>query len=381
MSSVIEDFVVCPSEALLESCTKEQLVQIAERFSVDLTSQEKRLKETIVTTLKRSLIDRGVIEVSAELIAPSESFEYTAEVDSGSKIQFPELSLQEKQLCLDAAKTRAERDDRAMKERAVEREFEERKLDHQLAMQRLELELEKERQERAFQLEKEREESTFQLEKEREERVFQIKKLELEFAAKTAEASQAPPISQQHANAGEPVFDIHRNMRLVPPFSEKEVDKYFYHFERVALSMKWPKSFWTLLLQCVFTGKAQEVYSALSLEQSGEYDVVKSAVLHVYELVPEAYRQKFRNLIKADECTHVEFAREKENLFDRWCTSMKVTTKAQLRELVLLEEFKHCVPHAVATHLTEHKVNTLSEAAIMADEFVNPSSFIQFSQS
>ncbi len=55
----------CPSEALLESCTKEQLVQIAERFSVDLTSQEKRLKETIVTTLKRSLVDRGVIEVSS----------------------------------------------------------------------------------------------------------------------------------------------------------------------------------------------------------------------------------------------------------------------------------------------------------------------------
>ncbi len=74
MSSVIEDFLVCPSEALLESCTKEQLVQIAERFSVDLTSQEKRLKETIVTTLKRSLVDRGVIEVSTELITPSESF-------------------------------------------------------------------------------------------------------------------------------------------------------------------------------------------------------------------------------------------------------------------------------------------------------------------
>ncbi len=339
MSSVIEDFFVCPSEALLESCTKEQLVQIAERFSVDLTSQEKRLKETIVTTLKRSLVDRGVIEVSTELITPSESFVSTpAEVYSESETKFPELSLQEKQLCLDAAKIRAERDDRAMKERAVERE-------HQLGMRRMELEFEKEREERAF----------------------QIKKLELELAAKTVEVSQA---NVQHANAVEPVFDVHRNMRLVPPFSEKEVDKYFYHFESVALSMKWPKSFWTLLLQCVFTGKAREVYSALSLEQSGEYDVVKSAVLHAYELVPEAYRQKFRNLTKVDECTHVEFAREKENLFDRWCISMKVTSKEQLRELVLLEEFKHCVPHAVATHFTEHKVNTLSEAAIMADEFV-----------
>ncbi len=30
---------------------------------------------------------------------------------------------------------------------------------------------------------------------------------------------------------------------------------------------------------------------------------MKSAVLHAYELVPEAYRQKFRNLNKVDECT------------------------------------------------------------------------------
>lgn len=162
MSSVIEDFFACPSEALLESCTKEQLVQIAERFSVDLTSQEKRLKETIVTTLKRSLVDSGVIEVSTELITPSESVVFTpAEVYSEGETKYPELSLQERQLRLDAAKIRDERDGRDMKERAVEREFEERKLDHQLAMRRLELELVKEREERTFQLEKEREERAF----------------------------------------------------------------------------------------------------------------------------------------------------------------------------------------------------------------------------
>ncbi len=63
MSSVLEDFFVCPSEVLLEKCTKEQLIQIAERFSVDLTTQDKKLKETLMTTLKRSLVDRGVLEV------------------------------------------------------------------------------------------------------------------------------------------------------------------------------------------------------------------------------------------------------------------------------------------------------------------------------
>lgn len=159
MSSVLKDLFACPSEALLESCTKEQLVQIAERFSVDFTTQEKRLKETIVTTLKLSLVDRGVLEVSAELIAPSESFVSTpGEVGSEREIKFPDLSLQEKQLYLNATKISAERDDRAMKERVVER-------DHQLAVRRLELELGRERDERAFQLERERDERVFQLKK------------------------------------------------------------------------------------------------------------------------------------------------------------------------------------------------------------------------
>lgn len=57
-------------------------------------------------------------------------------------------------------------------------------------------------------------------------------------------------------------------------------------------------------------------------------------------------------------------------MFDRWCTSMKVTTNEQLRELILLEEFKHCAPNAVAMYLNEHKVSKLLDAALMADEFV-----------
>jgi len=36
-------------------------------------------------------------------------------------------------------------------------------------------------------------------------------------------------------------------------------------------------------------GKAQEIYSALSVEKSAQYDEVKKAILKAYELVSEAY--------------------------------------------------------------------------------------------
>lgn len=87
------------------------------------------------------------------------------------------------------------------------------------------------------------------------------------------------------------VFDIDKCIRLVPPFNEHDVDKYFTLLERVANTLKWPRNVWSLLLLCVFTGKAQEAYASLSPELSLNYDKVKTAVLRAYEVVPEAYRQ------------------------------------------------------------------------------------------
>ena len=58
-------------------------------------------------------------------------------------------------------------------------------------------------------------------------------------------------------------FDPARNIRLVPPFQEKEV-KYFAHFEEVADSLGWPKDSWVLLLQSVLVGKTQEIYGSLA---------------------------------------------------------------------------------------------------------------------
>ena len=78
----------------------------------------------------------------------------------------------------------------------------------------------------------------------------------------------------------------------MPPFNEKEGDTFFAHFERVTTVMKWPRNVWTITLQSIFTGKAQQAYASLSLEDAAEYDKVKEAVLCIYSLVPEAYRHK-----------------------------------------------------------------------------------------
>lgn len=115
--------------------------------------------------------------------------------------------------------------------------------------------------------------------------------------------------------------DIVANLRLVPKFNEDDPDIFFTLFERLAESRKWMDAECTLLLQCVLTGKAQEAYSALSVGDCQSYAKVKKAVLKAYELVPEAYRQKWR---KGPGQTHVVFARVLKCHFDLWCLTFSL---------------------------------------------------------
>lgn len=69
---------------------------------------------------------------------------------------------------------------------------------------------------------------------------------------------------------------------------------FFVLFQHVAGVRRWSDSARVLLLLCVLTGRAQEAYSAICVEARLDYEM-KSAVLKAYELVPEAYRQKFCN--------------------------------------------------------------------------------------
>ena len=205
--------------------------------------------------------------------------------------------------------------------------------------------------------EKEREWEREEREKERE---FQLRMREIEMQERANQPKQKIEYN----------FDVTKHISLVPPFQEKEVDKYFLHFEKVAENLNWPKEHWTLLLQSVLIGKALEIYTQLGVEQSHHYETVNELILKGYELVPEAYRQKFRNCKQDSNQTYVEFARNKEQLFDRWCCSKKIDQNFdKLRQLMLVEEFKRCIQSDVKTFLAEKQVETLEEAARLADDY------------
>lgn len=62
MASKIEEFVTAPSEDLLDDFSKDQLLEFATRFEINLSTQDKCLKDSIKTMIKTELSDRGILK-------------------------------------------------------------------------------------------------------------------------------------------------------------------------------------------------------------------------------------------------------------------------------------------------------------------------------
>ena len=343
MSFKLENFVAAPSMELLNLAKKTDLLNIADHYA--LTSvKPSMLKHEIKNILIKFLVDEEILDPSAlSSILITQTDLQLRELEVQRQIQLEKLRLEQEERKL-------EREERI---RVEQLEREER-------MQKEKLEME----ERIA-----KEKLLFQEKEKENERLLQEKEQERQYNLRMKELEMQDKVKPKPLDLGTH-FDVTKHIRLVPPFQEKEVDKYFLHFEKVAENLKWPKEHWTLLLQSVVIGKAREIYTQLSLEQSSDYDKVKEVILKAYELVPEAYRQKFRNCRKENDQTHVEFARTKEQLFDRWCSSKKIGSDyPKLRQLMLVEEFKRCINSDVKSFLDEKEVETLEKAARLADDY------------
>ena len=352
MSFKLSDFTASPSQELLDLAKKSDLLDIADHYGLP-NVKKTMLKHEIKNILIQFFVEEEIFDSSAtSQILVTQTDLQLRELEIKRQIEIEKLKLERE-------REREEREDRIRQE-TLERE--DRLLREKLEHEKLRLEMEEREKEKQREMEREKLEQQERIEIEKEKLQFELKMKELELEGKSK--SKHLPLDSGKS------FDVTKHIRLVPQFQEKEVDKYFLHFEKVAENLKWPREHWTLLLQSVVIGKAREIYTQLSLEQSSDYDKVKELILKAYELVPEAYRQKFRDCRKEPNQTHVEFARTKEQLFDRWCSSKKVgSDHEKLRQLMLVEEFKWCINSDVRAFLNEKEVENLDVAARLADDY------------
>ena len=385
MAFKLSDFTASPSQELLDLAKKPDLLDIADHYGLP-NIKKTMLKHEIKNILIQFFVDEEIFDSSAtSQILVTQTDLQLRELEIKRQVEMEKLRLEhENRIRVENAereeRLKREREEREDRIRLETLEREDRLLREKIEHEKLRLEMEEREREKQREIEREKleheklkleiEENEKKLRLEAEERI-EIEKEKLQFELKMKELelegkSKSKPLPLDSGKS----FDVTKHIRLVPPFQEKEVDKYFLHFEKVAENLKWPREHWTLLLQSVVIGKAREIYTQLSLEQSSDYDKVKELILKAYELVPEAYRQKFRDCRKEPNQTHVEFARTKEQLFDRWCSSKKVgSDHEKLRQLMLVEEFKWCINSDVRAFLNEKEVENLDVAARLADDY------------
>ena len=380
------EFLKRPPQEILDtlkalSLTRDELVVLTRHLEIEpkTSSTKPEIRQLILPVLVTKNIVR---EESDEKTEEKENTEEKEDTETSTMMvktrkYDQEFELEKLKLQMELEKMRLEREEkekerqerererqekereRQEKERERERQEKEREREREekeIERERQEKERERERQERERERERqERErESARQIQEREKERQFELEKLKLQ--------QLNHPIGQS--------FDVIKNFQAVPSFQEDDVDMFFLHFEKLATNLNWPKDHWTILLQKAFVGKAREIFAQLSVEQSQKYEYVKDVVLRGYQLNPEAYRQKFRNCQRDINQTFVEFARVKEQLFDRWCHSKKVNMDFEkLRQLILIEEFKRRIPFHMKTFIDEKQVENLQQAADLADEY------------
>ena len=67
---------------------------------------------------------------------------------------------------------------------------------------------------------------------------LQICEKELSVQLRMRELETPPAVAPRPTGTSASQFDISKHIRFVPPSQEKEVDKYFLHYEKIATSLE-----------------------------------------------------------------------------------------------------------------------------------------------
>jgi hypothetical protein len=160
----------------------------------------------------------------------------------------------------------------------------------------------------------------------------------------------------------------------LPCFDETKdsFDAYIARFESFATLRKWKKEVWSIQLSLLLTGKALEVYDGLTIEQQGDYDSLKIALLRRFDLTEEAFRKKFFTTRPEKDETPSQFVVKLSRYLNRWieCTGIEKTFKSLL-ELLICERFLKQCHSELEAYLRESKHVEFSELAKVAERYID----------
>ena len=124
--------------------------------------------------------------------------------------------------------------------------------------------------------------------------------------------------------------------------AEHEIETYLITFEKTARMNSWLEDKWAAILQTQLKGKGLKVFAELKDSDCQDFTKLKQSLLTAYELCPEVYRQKFRQLTKMSNETHPDFAFRLTTAFQRWLQSLNAYDNIEMvPQIFLMEQFSN----------------------------------------
>jgi len=217
------------------------------------------------------------------------------------------------------------------------------------------------------------------LEQAKELKLAEIKLAEVKLAEKTIEKRSSEAGSDSDGDASvagstNTAFTRHRSGPKLPHFDEGKdnIDSYLRRFERYATLQSWPLTEWALYLSALLKGKALEVYSRLTEEDSRSYIKLKAALLRKYELTAEGFRKQFYSARKEKEETASQFVCRITGYLDRWIQLAEIDKSFDgLKELIVKEQFLAVSEEHLTLYLRERDPKELDDMIKLADKYLD----------
>ena len=157
------------------------------------------------------------------------------------------------------------------------------------------------------------------------------------------------------------------SVKLVPLGAEDDIEAYLVTFERILTAHGIDKTRWSHFLAPQLTGKAQLAFAALSTASAGDYEAIKASILARYGINEDAYRVRFRSLVRRDGETNKETATRLMDLLQKWMKEHQ--TVDAIQQVVGLEQFLNTLPLEKRLWVHEKKPKTCIEAGELVDEY------------
>ena len=171
-------------------------------------------------------------------------------------------------------------------------------------------------------------------------------------------------------------FESHSNVKSVklPHFDENRdnIDAYLSRFEKYHTVMRTDRTNWAVYLAALLKGKALEVYSRLSGDDSNDYEVLKLALLRHYQLTEESLRKRFFGSTPEGDESCSQYIVHLSSQLGRWLDTTKIPkTFEEFSNLLVREQFLSSCDASMAAFLREKSVSSNTEMANLAERYMD----------